>query len=347
MTDHALLDADRRPLPLPPDPPSPVPDEVGPGLSAYRAGDVQRARELLGAVAGAGRTSVSGHAAMALAGVELDQNGLDGPSRKWLKQVVTGEDPWLGPLAAVLLTTEFLSAADRSLIQSLAAQLTGDADTARAGFESAAERQRGTGTGDAARLLLGNLLLHGGEDAAALKALQYVRSRSDGVFAAYAGHLEGHALIGQDEKERAGEVLQYARRESHPARGGDAGLFPWIAVRLGELLAGDAWLDLVHDQIERSGVSEGTVIREPFEAAHYQSAVSSPALADIGLFLFPADFEPVHAALERLKTWSGERYDRARRLILALHPHVEDGRDTERTRGLAGLWTDLDLPRPR
>ncbi|WP_021597274.1 MULTISPECIES: hypothetical protein [Actinomadura] len=76
---------------------------------------------------------------------------------------------------------------------------------------------------------------------------------------------------------------QYAHRESHPARGGDKGLHPWVAVRFGELLASDPWVDLVYDQIEESGVDEASVIREPFESAPYQNGISAPALADIGV----------------------------------------------------------------
>lgn len=346
-----LLDSDGRALPLPPDPLSPVPNEVERGLAAYRAGDAGRAREVLTAIAGTGRTSASAHAAMALAGIEIGEHGLDGAHRRPLEQAAAGEDPWLGPLAAVMLTPDFRSGAtsdpDRRLLPSLAAQLTGDTDAARDGFERAFEAHKGTEAGDVAGLLLGNLLVRLGEPAAALEPLAYTRGMCDGTLAAFAAHLEGHVLIGRDEKERASEVLAYAHRESHPARGGDAGLHPWVAVRFGELLASDPWVDLVYDQIEESGVSEGTVIREPFESAQYQKEVSAPALADIGLFLFPATFEPVHAALERLKEWSDERYERGRRLVLTLHTHVEDGRDDERTRGLADLRAKLDLPKPK
>lgn len=351
MTDQCLLDSDGRSLPLPPDPLSPVPDEVEHGLAAYKAGDAAQARELLTAIAGTGRTSASGHAAMALAGIEIDENGLGGSHRRWLEQVAAGEDPWLGPLAAVILTPDFQSGTSsdsgRRLLPSLAAQLTNDLDTARDGFAHAFEAHKGTEPGDVAGLLLGNLLVQSGDQAAALEPLSYTRGMCDGTFAGYAAHLEGHVLIGQSEKDRASKVLQYAHRESHPARGGDKGLHPWVAVRFGELLAGDPWVDLVYDQMEGSGVSEGEVIREPFESALYQREVSTPALADIGLSLFPATFEPVHAGLERLKAWSGERYERGRRLVLTLHTHVEDSRDDERTQGLADLLAKLDLPKPK
>src|SRR5262249_54437016 len=138
----------------------------------------------------------------------------------------------------------------------------------------------------------------------------------------------------------------YAHSESHPARGGSKGLHPWVAVRFGELVAGDTWLDLVYDQMENSGVSNGEVVREPFESGFHFKEVSRPALADIGLYLFPGKFEPVHAGLERLKTWSDERYERGRRLVLVLHTLVEDIRDKKRTRELAELRDKLGLPKP-
>ncbi|WP_170026649.1 hypothetical protein [Actinomadura oligospora] len=348
MTDLSLLDADGRAVPIPPDPLSPVPEEVEIGLAAYRAGDVARAREVLTALAKAGRTSVSGHAAMGLAGIEIGENGLDGDHRPWLKQVVAGEDPWLGPLAAVMLTPDFRagtsSDAGRSLLTSLAAQLTEDPDEAQDGFEEVFEAHKGTTTGDVAGILLGNLLIQIGDEAAALEPLNYSREMCDGTLAGYAAHLEGHVLIAQGEKEPASEVLAYGRRESQPAWGGDKGLFPWVAIRFGELLASEPWVDLIWDQMENSAVSMGEVIREPFEAAHRDGA---PALVTIGEFLFPATFEPVHAALERLKTWSDERYERGRRLVLTLHTHVEDTRDAGRTRGLADLLARLELPKPK
>ncbi|MET7459780.1 hypothetical protein [Nonomuraea sp. NPDC005501] len=67
-------------------------------------------------------------------------------------------------------------------------------------------------------------------------------------------------------------------------------------------LAGSAFgLDPVQGQMEDSGVSMGEVVREPFESALDRRQVSHPALADIGFRLFPwtAEFEPVHAGLER------------------------------------------------
>ncbi|MFE7506665.1 tetratricopeptide repeat protein [Promicromonospora sp. NPDC057488] len=352
MTEHPLLDSDGRALPLPPDPLTPVSDEVERGTAAYRAGEVEEARALLTSVAGAGRTAISGEAAMALAGIELGESGLAGSWRQWLEQVAAGEDPWHGPLAAVMLTPEFQSdaAADSGvLVRGLAAQLTGDLDTARERFEQAIEVHERLETEDLANILLGNLLLRTGDPAGALKPLHTAREMCDGLFAGYAGYLEGHVLIGQDEKNRAGRVLDYARGEAHKATSGTQGLYPWVAIRFGELVAGEPWLDVVYDQVENSGVSEGTVVRDPFEGALYHQEVSRPALVDIGFHLFPrsAELGPVLDGLARLRSWSEERYERARRLVLVLHEHVEDSRDEERTRGLAELRRELDLPEPR
>ena len=352
MTEQSLLDPDGRVLPLPPDPLNPMSDEVVQGLTAYRAGDVEQARALLTPVAGAGRTALAGEAAMALAGIELGESGPDGSGRTWLEQVAAGEDPWHGPLAAVLLTPEFQSDASADsgvLLHGLAAQLTGDLATARTTFEQAIAVHERMETEDLANILLGNLLLQTGDPDAALKPLHTARSMCDGLFASYAGHLEAHVLIGQDKKDEAGKVLAYARRAAHKATSGTEGLYPWVAIRFGELVAGDPWLDVVYDQVESSGVSEGTVVRDPFETALYHREVSSPALVDIGFHLFPygAEFGPVHEGLTRLRTWSEERYERARRLVLVLHEHVEDWREEDRTRGLAELRAKLDLPELR
>ena len=353
MSDQSLLDSDGTALPLPADVLSPVPDEVERGLAAYRAGDAPQARALLTTIAGAGRTAVSGHAAMALAGIELGENGLDGSYRTWLEQVVTGEDPWLGPLAAVMLAPHFeeyvSEDSDRVLVRGLAAQLTGDLDTARNGLEQAVDVLRDIETGDLASLLLGGLLVHSGEPAAAVEPLRHARQWCDPLLAGYAGYLEGHILIGRGETDQAGQVLQEAHHGSHPARAHSEGLHPWVALRFGEPLAGTPYLDLVTDQMENSGVSVGSVVREPFESGRYFQQVSRPALLDVGLYLFPAKFEsgPVHAGLERLKTWSDERYERGRRLILVLHTLVEDTRNDQRTQGLAELLQKHDLPRPR
>ncbi|MDA3644982.1 hypothetical protein LZ318_03625 [Saccharopolyspora indica] len=365
MTDQSLVDADGFARPLPPDPLSPVPEAVERELATYRAGDAGRAKAALTTIAESGRTAVAGHAAMALAGVELTENGLSASCGKWLEQVAAGEDPWLGPLAVVMLSSDFEEhiAGPEPLLDHLAGQLTGDRASAREGFErslaaleeawaneseydddaiSAILNQR-----DITKLLLGNLLIQTGDSAAALEPLSSARSHCDGLLAAYAGHLEAHVLIEQEKDEPAAEVLSYAYGESIPANSGAEGLAQWIGIRYGEHLAGNPWMDIVADQVEDiPAVTEAVVVRDRFEGAHFFTKLSRPALAAIGLHLFPAsaDFEPVHAALERLKTWSDERHERARRLILVLHQYVEDSRDEEKTRGLAELWKRLDLP---
>ncbi|SPT49495.1 Uncharacterised protein [Actinomadura madurae] len=155
---------------------------------------------------------MSGHAAIAQAGIEISESGLGGSHRPRLEQVAAGEDPWLGPFAAVMLTPEFKSGTSsdegRTLLPSLAAQLTGDPDTARDGFERVFKARKGTHSGDVADVLLGNLLIQSGDPAAAMEPLSYTRGRCDGTFDGYAARLEGHVLIGQDEKERASKVLQ-------------------------------------------------------------------------------------------------------------------------------------------
>ncbi|MFI0470838.1 hypothetical protein ACH347_42835 [Saccharopolyspora sp. 5N102] len=367
MTEPSLLDAHRLPLPLPPDPLSPIPDEVERELAAYRAGDVAQAQTSLSTIAESGRTALSGHAAMALAGIELAENGLSTTCKKWLEQVASGEDPWLGPLAVVMLSSDFEKhiAGPEPLLSNLAGQLTGDLTAARKGFEqalthleeaweneseydddaiSAILNQR-----DIAKLLLGNVLIQTGDSAAARKPLSSARSHCDGLLAAYASYLEGHVLHEQGENERASRALFYAADEAHPSSSGTEGLLPWALIRYGEFLASNPWLDIVVDQVEENHTSEGSVIRFPFESALSFKKVSQPALADIGLHLFPAsaDFEPVHAALERLKTWSDERYERARRLTLVLHQYVDDWRNEEKTQKLAELWEKLDLPHLR
>ncbi|SPT49494.1 hypothetical protein [Actinomadura madurae] len=118
------------------------------------------------------------------------------------------------------------------------------------------------------------------------------------------------------------------------------------------MLASDPWVDLVYDQIEESGVDEASVIREPFESAPYQNGISAPALADIGVSCSRRRSNPCTRLQSAwrpggLEAWSGERYERGRRLILMLYSHVEDGRDDERAQGMADLLEQLALPTPK
>ncbi|MER7079530.1 hypothetical protein SAMN02982929_03189 [Saccharopolyspora kobensis] len=308
---------------------------------------------------------------MALAGIELAEHGLTDRCRTWLERSASGEDPWLGPLAIVMLSSHFEEhvADSELLLGSLASQLTGDLATARQGFEQAiAEHGRASAALDAAaangefnddlaitigrrlyitNILLGNFLIQNDESAAALEPLRDSRSSCDGLLAAYASYLEAHVLIEQKNAEQAAEVLRYAIDEARPnSPWADGELTPWVSIRYGELLASEPWMDVVTDQVEANHVSVGTVVRNPFETALHFKKSGETALADF-VHLFPGDFEPVHAALERLKTWSDERYERARRLVLVLHQFVEDPHDSDQTQGLAELRKELDLPLPR
>ncbi|NUW30019.1 hypothetical protein HTZ77_01020 [Nonomuraea sp. SMC257] len=343
--------------PIPPDPiTTAVPDEARPGLEAYRAGDVAEARSALRAVAGSGRTSVSGFAAAALAGIELGEDDLDEPGWKLLRRVAAGEDPWLGPMAAVLPSAGLYAAfesldagrrpADHPLVRGVIAQLTADPEAAEEGFIRAADLgDADPWTRDLAAALHGNLLLQTGADpAAAEEPLTRALKSDHELYAGYAGHLLGHLLIGQGDLERAGRVLQAAHLVSHPRRAGAEGLYPWVCVRYGELLAGAPHLSVVEELMAHNGMSESYWVREAFEGAFYFTDVSRPALAEIGLSLFPADFPEVRHALERLRRWSEERYDRARALFLALHDHVADSRDADRSQGLRELRAAFDRP---
>ncbi|RKT84786.1 hypothetical protein SAMN05421805_12547 [Saccharopolyspora antimicrobica] len=372
MTDLPLLDDDGHALPLPPDPLSPIPDIVERELAAYRAGEAQQARAALTTIAESGRTAVAGHAAMALAGIELADDGLSTSCEKWLEQVARGEDPWLGPLAVVMLSADFKAhaAAPEPLLGHLAKQLTGDLAAARKSYEHALAELRGTSArfdedeingeydDDFARIvyaqqyianiLLGNLLLQSGNSAAALEPLNDARLGGDGLLAAYAAYLEGHVLVEQKDAEKAARVLGYAFTESLPHKSGTEGeLLPWTAIRYCEALASNPWMDEVAGNARRSAVDAGTVILAPFETATSYMRSSKPALIDVGYGVFPGDWEPVYPALGRLRAWSDERYERARRLILVLHEFVEDQRNEEQTRNLAELRKKLDLPDPR
>lgn len=107
--------------------------------------------------------------------------------------------------------------------------------------------------------------------------------------------------------------------------------------------AGSCELDCVVDLMERGGMSDMYWTRDPFEQGAFYAEVSRPALAEIGLHLFPGDFDVVRAALERLKGWSDERYDRGRDLCRLLGRRLLiDARNAERKRALGDLLGELD-----
>ncbi|MFV2173501.1 tetratricopeptide repeat protein [Actinomadura sp. LOL_016] len=292
---------------LPLDPVEPAPAEIAPGLEAYRNGDTGGAMDALREVAGTGRTAVAGSAAAALAGIEL---GAGLPCRESLEQVAAGEDPWLGPLAGVLSAELEPEEDGPALLRGVTARLTGDAEAARAHYAEA--------DGGLATVLLGEVLLAGGDHAAAEEPLARAL-RSDGdMVAAYAGHLLSHILIARDDLETAGNVLNDAFWRCHPRGTGPEGLVPWVGVRIGELLAGTYMLDVVDALMEKSGMSELYFTRDFFENAFHFTKYSEPSLAKIGLFLFPGDLGPVRDALERLRAWSDERHERGRALTVLL-----------------------------
>ncbi|WP_329518805.1 hypothetical protein [Spirillospora sp. NBC_01491] len=197
-------------------------------MEAYRNGDLDDAMNALRDVAETGRTTVAGHAAAALAGIELGA----GLMNCWdsLDQVAEGEDPWLGPLAGVLLAELELREDGRSLLRGVTAQLTGDAEAARALYAEADE--------EIATVLLGNLLIVSGDLVAAEEPLRRALRSDNNMIAGYAGHPLGHVLISRNELEEAGNVLSDAFWRCHPRGTGPDGLVPWVGVRIGELLAG-------------------------------------------------------------------------------------------------------------
>lgn len=353
MSDRSLLDSCGMPALLPPDPIEPTPPEVEAALRTYREGDIPEARTALEKVAASGRTAASCHATAALAGIEF---GVDRPgehtsdrAEPWepLKVVVAGEDPWLGPLAAALLTPENRAALDRDLLLGLNAQLTGDRDTARTAFESAAARPDNMHA-DLADVLLGNLLLTGPTPFEAEVPLTRAQGSDTPVRSAYAGHLLGALHLARDELALAANVLDKACKSARSGKSGSEALHPWLCVRYGELLAVEGYvLDVLDDELDENGLSVSTLVRERFEGAGQFTGVECPALGEIGEHLSYADFDRVRSALGRLWTWSDERYDRARRLVLALYQHarVPDDHLDERSDDLSALMADLALPK--
>ncbi|WP_326807609.1 hypothetical protein OG533_24875 [Streptomyces sp. NBC_01186] len=346
------------PRPLPLDPVSVMPEEVARGVALYRAGDADGARAVLRPLAEAGRTSASGEAAAALAGIELAGDPADPAELPLLRQVAAGEDPWLGPLAAVLLSQGLADAlswtvehevppAGHPLVRGIVAQLTGDREAARAGYEQAmAEPQPGEESTDLAQVLLANLLLSTGADPAEVDDLLTDGQKSSSpLYRGYACHLLAHSLIRQGDLDGAAEVLRHGQSAAHPVDSGSDALLPWVCVRSGELLASAPYeLDLVAAMMEDSGVSEGSCIRQPFEEAAYFQKSARPALADVGFHAFPDDAEEVRAALDRLREWSDERYERGRALCLLLCHRLladETDRGSDRHRSLSRLVTEL------
>ncbi|MER7013169.1 hypothetical protein ABT324_17250 [Saccharopolyspora sp. NPDC000359] len=93
-------------------------------------------------------------------------------------------------------------------------------------------------------------------------------------------------------------------------------------------------------------LAEGAVVATPFETATWYLESSKPAVVDVGYGVFAEEWDLVHSALEHLRTWSEERHERARRLVLVLHEFVKHHHDADTTRNLAALRNKLDLPKP-
>lgn len=115
-----------------------------------------------------------------------------------------------------MLTPEFKSGTSsdegRTLLPSLTAQLTGDPDTARDGFERVFKTRKGTDSGDVAGVLLGNLLIQSGDPAAALEPLSYTRRMCDGTLAGYAATLRGTSLsAGRERESKQGAPVRASR----------------------------------------------------------------------------------------------------------------------------------------
>lgn len=91
---------------------------------------------------------------------------------------------------------------DRVFLRRLAAQLTGDLDTARNGFEQAVD-----------------VYIHSSDPATALEPLRHAREWRDNLFSGYAGYLEGHVLIGQGRVRGAAPLGRSPPRAPTAARG--------------------------------------------------------------------------------------------------------------------------------
>ncbi|GAA1537093.1 hypothetical protein GCM10009678_19440 [Actinomadura kijaniata] len=319
--DSPAFEPDGFPVPLPADPVPPVPEEVESALEPFRAGDAAASLAALRPLAASGRTSLAGHAAAALAGVAIS---LDEPFRAPLRQVMEGEDPWLGPLAAVLESrgpSDVLgrrpSAVD-PLLTGITARLTGAREAAREHLAQAVADADRAVRRDLAAVLLGDLLLADGEPDAAERPLRRALRAKDPLYVAYAGHLLGHLLIVRGELDEAADTLLKACITAHPRETETDALMPWVHLRLGELLAGTFRLRVVEEWMENNGMNELYWTRDVFETGLHFHDISRPSLNEIGLHVFPGDVAEVRAALDRLKQWSDERHARGRRLCLML-----------------------------
>ncbi|MFG2003948.1 tetratricopeptide repeat protein [Spirillospora sp. NPDC048911] len=289
--------------------------EVERGVAAARAGDAGSARELLNGHTGRGRTSTGMRADLTLAALtalEAGPRDSSSPSSglvvECLRRVAAGEDPEAAPQASMALS----ALADASLRRAMAAEQLGDAETARAIYESG---------GEPATVLLGRLL---GDR----EILARAQRADDPLAASYAGYLLGGLLIDAEEYGEAREVLGRACEAAQATRENPYGILPWIAVRLGELLAG-----------QDAPIEE---IRDAFVLAQPLMEIADPALAAVGLNTLDGNPYAVQGALKWLEAWSGERHAHGCRLATMLGARVVEASDEPADHPLNRMLRELD-----
>ncbi|WP_329519122.1 tetratricopeptide repeat protein [Spirillospora sp. NBC_01491] len=279
-------------------------EEVGRGVEAAREGDPCSARELLDAHTGKGRNSAAMRADLALAALDPS----DPLAVQRLRRVAAGEDPEAGPWASVALSV----LGDEALRRGMAAEHLGDAEGARAIYESG---------GDLGGVLLGRLL---GDREILARGLE----TDDPLAGSYAGYLLGGLLDAGGEHGEARAVLGRACERALATRESPYGILPWIAVRLGELLTG-----------REAAIEE---IREAFVLAQPLVEIADPSLAAVGLGTLDGNPYAVRGALEWLRAWSGEYHACGVRLATGLGARVVEASDRPADHSLNQVLRELD-----
>ncbi|MEV0401126.1 tetratricopeptide repeat protein [Actinoallomurus sp. NPDC050550] len=167
-----------------------------------------------------------------------------------------------------------------------------------------------------------------GDARRARELLAEAQDSADPLASSYAGYVLGGMLIASGEARTAEAVLRRACDTALRTRESSYGLLPWIAVRLGELLA------------EReAGLEE---IREAFALAQPLREIADPGLATVGLGVLDANPYAVRGALEWLRAWSGERHAHGCRLATRLGARIVEDSDDPSGHPLADLLRELD-----